>query len=71
MLYPTELQLHIDILSQASQVAASLSTIESLIYYMKINIAIEFLFPSTESNRFLSPNLTGGEYIFIYVQCTF
>ena len=28
------------------------------------------VFPSTESNRFLRPNLTGGEMYIQYVQCT-
>ena len=61
MLYPTELQLHIDLLSQASQVAASLSIIESLIYYMKniLNISIEFFVPLNGIQPISTPESKG------------
>ena len=39
-----------------------LNKIESLIYYMKKTS--NWSFPSTESNRFLRPNLTGGDICF-------
>ncbi len=38
-----------------------LNKIESLIYYMKKTS--NWLLPSTESNRFLRPNLTGGVFV--------
>ena len=54
--------------SHTERLDVSLNKIESLIYYMKNTL--NWMFPSTESNRFLRPNLTGGEMYIQYVQCT-